>query len=121
MKGVLDATSCKWKCAAAMCERDPKFGKAFEDTAENHRTDCERSFSGHSNKPWQPIFGHSFFPNHVPWMNEDGGSELFSSTPDRLKRRVIQVQTVESARMPVGVNMGSNLRAVQTKFMHAPF
>src|ERR1700681_1549791 len=85
MKSMLNATDGNGKRAAAVREGDAKFGKSIEHTAEHHRTNCQRRFSWHADKPRQPILWHSLFAEHVPRMNEDGRVELLGCAPDGLE------------------------------------
>ena len=54
-------------------------------------------------------------------MNEDGSVELFRRAPNRLKRRVIEIQSVDSSRMPVCIHVRANLCATQSQLANATF
>src|SRR5436853_6281316 len=96
-----------------MRESDPEFWKTLEDAAENHRTDRQRGLGRHADEPWQPVFRHALFAEHIPWMNEDRGAELFRRAPNRLKGSVVQVESVDAAEVRVRVHMRADLRAAQ--------
>jgi len=80
-----------------MGKGNAQLGETLEDTAENHRTDGERSFRRHPHQPWQPVIWHSFFAHHVPGMDEDCRAVFFRCAPDRLERPVIEIERVEPA------------------------
>jgi hypothetical protein len=52
---------------------------------------------------------------------QDRGVELFSSAPDRLKRRIIEIQNVDATGMRICVHMRANLRATHSQVAHASF
>src|SRR5207248_1875189 len=119
MKGVLDAANCEWESAAAMSKGDAKFWEALEDAAEHHGANRQRSLSRHSNKPRQPVLRHALLSDHIPRMNKDRRTELFGRAPDRLERRVVQIQGIDASRMWVCVDVGSDLRPAQAQLTHA--
>ena len=49
-------------------------------------------------------------------MNKDGGIKFFCGAPDRLKRCVIEVQSIYASEMRICINVRSNLRAAQPEF-----
>src|SRR2546421_6948736 len=110
---MFDAADREWECAAAMRESDPEFWKTLKDAAENHRTDGERCFGRHADEPWQPVFRHALFAEHIPRMNEDRGAELFRRAPDRLKRSIVEIQSVDAAEVWVRVYVGADLSTSQ--------
>src|SRR5215471_5367111 len=118
-KCVINATDGKWEGATAMRKRDAKFRKPLEHASENHRTDRERCFCRHGDQPRQPIFRHALAAQHVPWMNKDSSIEFFGSAPDRLKRGVIEVQSIYPSEIWIRINVRSDLSATQAKFADA--
>src|SRR5438045_3634675 len=94
MKRALDAANSERECAAAVSKRNTEFWKSLEDAAENQGTNRKRRFSRHTHQPWQPIFRHALLAEHVPGMNKDRGVQFFRGAPDRLKRRIIEIQSV---------------------------
>ena len=54
-------------------------------------------------------------------MNENGGIEFFSGAPDRLKRCVIEVQSIYASEMRVCIHVRSDLRATQPEFPDTTF
>ena len=91
MKRMLDAADREWKRAAAVGKSDAKIRKSLEDAAKDHRANRERSFGRHTNEPWQPIFRHPLFAEHVPGMNEDRRIELLGRGPDGLKGCIVEI------------------------------
>src|SRR5262245_24651541 len=116
MKCVIDAANGKWKRAAAMGKCDTQCRKSLEHAAKNHRTDPETRFRRHRNQPWQPVFRHTLAAQHVPRVNKDRGIEFFSSAPDRLKRRIIEVQSIYASEIRIRINVRSDLSAAKPKF-----
>src|SRR4030095_3253446 len=121
MKCVIDATDGKWKRAAAVRKRDAQCRKPLEDASKNHRTDRERRFCRHGDQPWQPVFRHTLAAQHVPRMDKDRGIEFFSCAPDRLKRCVIEVQSIYASEIRIRVNVRSDLRAAKPELPDAAF
>src|SRR4051812_34668945 len=115
METMFNAPDSKRKCAPAVRESDAKFGKSLEDAAKNHRTNRERFFGRHTDEPRQPVFRHALFSEHVPWMHKDGSAELLGCTPDWLQRRVVQIQYVDATSMRIGINVRTDLHAVQSQ------
>src|SRR5438477_6498898 len=103
------------KRASTVCESDAQFRESLEDAAENHRTNGERSLSWHSDEPRQPIFWHAFLAEHVPGMNEDGSVELFRRAPNRLKRRIIEIQSIDASGVRICVHVRTDLCAAQSQ------
>src|SRR5215472_11335844 len=108
-KCVINATDGKWKRAAAVRKRDAQLRKPLEHAPKNHRTNRERCFCRHGDKPRQPVFRHTLAAEHVPRMNKDCGLEFFGEAPDRLKRRVIEVQSIYSSKVRIRINVCSDL------------
>ena len=54
-------------------------------------------------------------------MNKDRRIEFFGGAPDRLKRCVIEVQSIYASEMRICVHVRSNLRAAQPEFPDAAF
>jgi hypothetical protein len=54
-------------------------------------------------------------------MNKNCGIEFFSGAPDRLKRCVIEVQSIYSSEIRIRIHVRSDLRAAQPEFPHAAF
>ena len=54
-------------------------------------------------------------------MNKDRGIEFFSGAPDRLKRCVIEVQSIYSSEIRIRINVRSDLRATQPELPDAAF
>src|SRR6478736_459267 len=121
MKCVVDASDGKWKRAAAVRERDAQFRKPLEHASKNHGTNRERRFCRHGDKPRQPVFWHALAAQHVPRMNKNRGIELLSSAPDRLKRCVIEVQSIYAPEMQIRIHVRSDLRAAQPELPDAAF
>src|SRR6478736_881436 len=121
MKCVIDASDGKWKRAAAVCKRDAQFRKSLEHASKNHGTNRERRFCRHANQPRQPVFRHALAAQHVPWMNKERGIEFFGGAPDRLKRCVIEVQSIYASEVRISIHVRSNLCAAQPEFPDATF
>ena len=121
MKCMFDSSDCEWKRAAAMGEGDAKFRKSLEDAAKNHRADRERRFGWHSDEPRQPVIRHALSAEHVPGVNEDRPAKLLGHTPDRLQRRIVQIQSVDATGVRVRVHVRANLRAAQSQFTDTSF
>src|SRR6516162_4314689 len=49
------------------------------------------------------------------------GSQYFGSGPDRLKRCIIEVQSIYTPKIRIGINVSSDLRAAQPELPDAPF
>src|SRR5947209_8754856 len=111
MKRALDTADGEGKCAAAMSKPDTEFWEPLEDAAENHGTNRKRRFSWHTNQPRQPIFRHALLADHVPGMNKDRCVQFLRGAPDRLKRRVIEIQWVYATEMRVWIHVRADLRA----------
>src|SRR5260370_8937749 len=116
MKCMFDSSDCEWKRAAAMGEGDAKFRKSLEDAAKNHRADRERRFGRHSDEPRQPVIRHALSAEHVPGVNEDRPAKLLDHTPDRLQRRILQLQVLESPADRFRVPMRANLPPPQSHY-----
>src|SRR5262249_5207239 len=121
MKCVIDAANGKWKRAAAVRKRDAQRGKPLQHAPKNHGTDCERRFCRHRDQPGQPVFRHTVAAEHVPGMNKDRGIEFFSGAPDRLKRCVIEVQSIYASELRIRINVRSDLRAAKPELPDAAF
>src|SRR5215831_12402606 len=121
MKCVIDAADGKWKRAAAVRKRDPQLGKPLEHASKNHGTDRQRRFCRHSYQPWQPVFRHTLAAQHVPGMDKDRRIEFFGRAPDRLKRCVVEVQSIYPSKLRIRINMRSDLRAAQPELPDATF
>src|SRR5205807_9734670 len=120
-KCMFDATDGEWKGAAAMRERNTKFWEALKDAAEDHRTNGERTFGRHTNKPWQPVFRHPFPAHHVPGMNENCGVQLLRRFPDDVERWMIEVAAIGAVTMIVWIDMGADLDSAESELAHAAF
>src|ERR1044071_9627085 len=114
-KCVINATDGKWKRAAAVRKCDAHSRKPLEHPSKNHGTDRQRRFCRHGDQPWQPVLRHTLAAQHIPWMNKDRGIEFFSGAPDRLKRCVIEVQSIYASEIRIRINVSSNFRAAQPK------
>src|SRR4029077_15458836 len=121
MKCVIDAADGKWKRATAVRKCDAQRRKPLEHASKNHRTNRERRFCWHGDQPRQPVFRHALATQHVPGMNKDRGIEFFSGAPDRLKRCVIEVQSIYASEMRIRINVRSDLRATQPELPDAAF
>ena len=82
---------------------------------------AERRFCRHGDQPRQPVFRHTLAAQHVPRMNKDRGIEFFSGAPDRLKRGVVEVQSIYASEMRIRINVRSDLRAPQPELPDAAF
>src|SRR6266571_6644149 len=121
MKRALDATDCSRKRSAAMSKADAEFWEPLKDAAENQGTNRKRGFGRHTDQPRQPIFLHALLAEHVPGMNKDRGVQFFSGAPHRLKRRIIEIQSIDATGMRICIDMRSDLRAAQPQFSDASF
>src|SRR6516165_9410916 len=121
MKPALDAADGERECATAMSERDTEFWKSFKDASENQGTNRKRRFSRHTDQPRQPIFRHALLADHVPGMNKDRRIQFFRGAPDRLERRIIEIQSVDAAGMRIRIDVRADLRAAQAQFADASF
>src|SRR4029077_17387130 len=121
MKRVIDPADSKWKRAAAVGERDTQSWEAFEDAAKNHRTDRERRLCRHGNQPGQPVFRHTIAAEHVPGMNKNRGLQFFGGVPNRLKRCIIEVQSIHASEIRIRVHVRPNLRTAKAEFADAAF
>src|SRR5206468_8550402 len=54
-------------------------------------------------------------------MNEDGSVELLRRAPDRLKRSIIEIQSVDASGVRICVHVRANLCAAQSQLANAPF
>src|SRR6266581_1381972 len=113
MKRALDAANGEGKCAAAMSKSNAEFWESLEDAAENQGTNRKRRFSRHTDQPRQPIFRHALLAEHVPGMNKDRCVQFFSGAPDRLKRRIIKIQSVDATGMRIRIDVRADLRTAQ--------
>src|SRR5258708_6926349 len=120
-KCVINATDGKWKRASAVRKRDAQCRKPLEDASKNHGTDRERRFCRHCDQPRQPVFRHALAAQHVPRMNKDRGIEFYSGAPDRLKRCVIEVQSIYSSEIRIRINVRPDLRAAQPELPDTAF
>src|SRR6266568_1125881 len=121
MKRALDATDCSRKRSAAMSKADAEFWEPLKDAAENQGTNRKRSFGRHTDQPRQPIFWHALLAEHVPGMNKDRCVQFFSGAPHRLKRRIIEIQSVDATGMRVRIDMRSDLRTAHSQLTNASF
>src|SRR6266567_5162261 len=121
MKRALDTANGEGKCAPAMSKPDTEFWESLDDATENHGTNRNRRFSRHTDQPRQPIFRHAFLTEHVPGMNKDRCVQFFSGAPDRLKRRIIEIQSVDATGMRVRIDMRSDLRTAHSQLTNASF
>jgi hypothetical protein len=115
---MFDPADRSRKRAAAVGEGHPKFRKTFENSAEDHRTDRERTFSRHANQPGQPIFRHPLLAHHVPWMNKDRGAQFPRRFPENIERRMIEISAIRAVAVIVRIDMRSDLDAVQSEFAY---
>src|SRR5688572_22082198 len=99
------------KRSTSMSEGNTKVWESFENTTKNHGANCQRCFSRHTNKPWQPIALHLFLSHHIPGMYKNGGTQLRCSFEKRKKFWCIEVPVVD---------MTSNLNTSHSNF-HASF
>src|SRR5207247_2333042 len=104
MKRALDATDCSRKRSAAMSKADAEFWEPLKDAAENQGTNRKRGFGRHTDQPRQPIFWHALLAEHVPGMNKDRCVQFFSGAPHRLKRRILEIQSVDATGMRVRID-----------------
>ena len=111
MKRVFNSANRKRERAAAVSESHAHRWETVEHAAEHHRTDRQRCLGRHANQPRQPIVRHALLTEHIPWMNKNRRVKLFCRTPDRLKGRIVQIYSIDSAGKRACINMGADLRA----------
>src|SRR2546427_5919808 len=54
-------------------------------------------------------------------MNEDGSVELLRHAPDRLKRSIIEIQSVDASGVRICVDVRANLCPAQSQLTNATF
>src|SRR5436190_16497242 len=54
-------------------------------------------------------------------MNKNSGIKLLGRAPNRLKRRIVEIQGLEPSRMLIGIDVGTDFRAKQAQFTNTTF
>jgi len=121
MKGMFDSSDGKWKRTAAVGKKRP----AVSGIARRRR----RKSLNKSRAKSQPAFRRATVTNNsacvpcpaCPRMNEDGSVELFRRAPNGLKRRIIEIQSIEASGVRICIHVRANLCATQSQLTNAAF
>src|SRR5205823_930252 len=93
----------------------------LKDSAEQHRTNRERTFGRHADEPRQPVFRHPFLAHHVTGMNKNCSVQILSRLPNDVERWMIEVATIGAVTMVVWIDMSADLDSAESEFAHATF